>query len=66
MYISVLNIGDNFLGADRPDLVAADVGWTSAHRLQGVTYLYLRLTYNRDTFPRGIPNIKAVVKGRKL
>ena len=49
-----------------PDLVAADVGWTTAHRLQGVTYLYLKLAYSRDVFPRGIPNIKAVVKGRKV
>jgi hypothetical protein len=48
------------------ELVAAGVGWTSDHRLRGVTYLYLRLTFSRDVFPRGIPNIKAVVRGKKL
>jgi hypothetical protein len=48
------------------DLVAANVGWTTDHRLQGVAYLYLKFTYDRDVFPRGIPNIKAVVRGRKL
>ena len=48
------------------DLVAAGLGWTAAHRLQGVAYLYVKLTYSRDVFPRGIPNIKAVVRGKKL
>lgn len=49
-----------------PLLVEANVGWTSAHRLRGVAYLYIRLRWNRDVFPRGIPNIKAVVRGKKL
>jgi hypothetical protein len=48
------------------DLVAAGLGWTSAHRLQGVAYLYIKLTWSGDVFPRGIPNIKAVVRGKKL
>jgi hypothetical protein len=48
------------------DLVAASVGWTADHRLRGTAYIYLKLTYDRDAFPRGIPNIKAVVKGKKL
>ena len=47
-------------------LVAADVGWTTDHRLQGVAYIYLKMEYSRDKFPRGIPNIKCVVKGKKL
>jgi hypothetical protein len=48
------------------DLVAAGLGWTSAHRLRGVAYLYVKLTYSGDVFPRGIPNIKAVIRGKKL
>ena len=48
------------------DLVAAGVGWTSEHRLRGVAYLYVKLTYSRDVFPRGIPNISAVIRGKKL
>lgn len=47
-------------------LVAAGVGWTTDHRLRGVAYLYCRLTWSRDIYPRGIPNIKAVVRGKKL
>lgn len=48
------------------DLVAAGLGWTNEHRLRGVAYLYVKLTYSRDVFPRGIPNISAVVRGKKL
>lgn len=47
-------------------LVAANVGWTAAHRLSGVAYLYVQLTWDQDTFPTGIPNIKAQVRGKKL
>lgn len=48
------------------DLIAANVGWTSGHRLRGVAYIYIKLSYNRDVFARGIPNIKALVRGKKL
>ena len=48
------------------DLVAAGLGWTADHRLRGVAYLYIKLTYSRDVYPRGIPNIKAVIRGKKL
>lgn len=48
------------------DLVAANVGWTTAHRLQGIAYVYVRLTYDQTVFPTGIPNVRAVVKGKKL
>ncbi len=48
------------------DLVAEVAAWTTAHRLQGTAYLYVRLTFDRDAFPTGIPNIKAQVRGRKV
>jgi hypothetical protein len=40
--------------------------WTSAHRLQGTAYVYLRLTYDQEMFPGGIPTITADVKGVKV
>jgi hypothetical protein len=40
--------------------------WTSAHVGFGVAYIIVTLTYNRDVFPQGIPNIKAVIKGALL
>jgi hypothetical protein len=48
------------------DLVAANVGWTAAHRLSGVAYLVLRMQWSQDVFPTGIPNVKAIVRGKKL
>jgi hypothetical protein len=47
-------------------LVNANVGWTANHRLRGVCYLRVTLTWNRDVYPRGIPNIKAVTRGKPL
>lgn len=59
------------LGADDQtadsDLVAESGGqWTTAHRLRGIAYLYVRLEFDERVFPSGIPNIKAVVRGKKL
>ncbi len=48
------------------DLVAEAPSWTTAHALQGIAYLYVRLTFDRDAFPTGIPNVKAQVRGRKV
>lgn len=38
--------------------------WTSDHKLSGVAYLAVKLTWNRDLFG-SIPDITCVVKGRK-
>lgn len=40
--------------------------WSNDHRLRGMAYLYVRLTHNPDLFPSGVPNITAIVKGRKV
>lgn len=59
-----------YLGTDtqtaEPDLINLYNGWTSAHRLQGVAYLYVCLRWYGRVFPNGIPNITAVVRGRKV
>ena len=44
----------------------ASTVWTSNHRLRGVAYLVIKLTYDTDTFPNGIPNISANIQGRKV
>lgn len=41
-------------------------GWTSAHRLRGIAYVYVRLEFDRELFPTRIPNVSAQVKGAKL
>lgn len=39
--------------------------WTSAHVGAGLAYLVVELDYNQDSFPGGIPNVSAVVRGLK-
>ena len=53
------------------DLIAATVNltdgkWTSDHKLSGIAYLYVRLTWDAEKYPSGIPNISAVVRGKKV
>ena len=48
------------------DLVSEVSEWTNDHRLQGICYLYVRLEFDPDAFPNGIPNVSALVKGKKL
>jgi len=40
--------------------------WTSDHKLSGIAYLYVRLTWDAEKFPSGIPNISAVIRGKKV
>ena len=48
------------------DLVSAISDWTLDHRLQGIAYLYVRLTYDKEVFVNGVPEITAVIKGKKV
>jgi hypothetical protein len=43
-----------------------DGKWTSNHRLRGIAYIYVRLVWNQEVWTGGIPNIAAVVKGKKV
>jgi hypothetical protein len=57
------HLGDDDQLAD-DDLVAESAGnWTSSHRLRGRVYRYDRLTWDRTTYPNGIPNPKSKVVG---
>ena len=49
-----------------PVLVSEVPEWTNNHRLQGIAYLYIRFTYNQDVFPNGIPEVTALIKGKKV
>lgn len=48
------------------DLIAECSSWTSAHVGFGITYLYVRLKHDPEFFTEGLPNIKALVKGKPL
>ncbi len=48
------------------DLVAEVPEWTTNHKLSEIAYLYIRLEYDQDTYPTGIPAISCWVKGKKI
>lgn len=49
------------------ELVAeSDDLWTDNHRLRGIACLYVRLEYDANKYPNGIPNITAVIRGKKV
>lgn len=54
-----------------PSLVAetaslTEGSWTTAHRLRGIAYLYVRFEYDSEAFPNGIPMVSATIKGKKV
>jgi hypothetical protein len=59
------HLGSPYQEAD-PVMVSEIPGWTWTHQLRGVCYLYVRLEYDIDVFPNGLPNIKALVRGKKV
>lgn len=60
---------EKYLGTDTqtasPILKESSTAWTNDHRLQGVAYIAIRLKYYYKSFS-GVPEITAVVKGRKV
>ena len=59
------HLGSDTQQADA-DLVNEVPQWTTSHMLSGIAYLYVRLKYDADAFPSGIPNISAEIKGKKI
>ena len=40
--------------------------WTTDHKISGKAYIYLKFTFDSDVYPNGVPNVSAIVKGKKL
>ena len=40
--------------------------WDATRKLSGIAYLYIAMEYDADLFPNGVPEIKAVIKGKKV
>ena len=49
-----------------PALISAGVNWTQDHKLQGTAYVYIRLEFEADAFPNGVPDISCIIKGKKV
>jgi predicted phage tail protein len=47
-------------------LVSASNKWTADHKLLGVAYMVVRLTYDQEQFAQGLPNVSAVIKGKPV
>ena len=60
-----LHLGSSDQTADS-DLVSESTKWTAEHRLRGIAYMYVRLKFDADAFPNGIPVITATVKGKRV
>lgn len=49
------------------DLVSeSDSNWTENHRLRGRACVYIRLEYNQDVYPNGMPNFSFQIRGKKV
>ena len=65
-YISIM-FYDGSQTAHDPTLYSAFTPqWTTSHKLQGIAYVMLRLEYDQDKFPNGMPNVSFVVDGRRV
>lgn len=60
-----VHLGDPNQLADS-DLVSEVPDWTNEHRLREIAYLYVRLAFDADVFPNGVPEITATVRGKKV
>lgn len=48
-------------------LVANSAGkWSSGHRLRGLAYIHAQLRFDEKAYASGLPNISALIKGRKV
>ena len=46
--------------------LVADTSFTTNHRLRGIAYIHAKLIFDEDVFATGVPNIQAIVRGKKL
>jgi hypothetical protein len=53
-------------GAESEMIDAAPAYWTSADTVADCAYSYMRLQYNADKFPSGVPQVSVLLRGRKV
>lgn len=49
-----------------PRMLSNAPSWTAAHRLRGIAYLYVEMDYSQDAYPNGVPEITALIRGKKV
>jgi predicted phage tail protein len=60
------HLGTDGQSADTDLIASSNSKWTSNHKLSGIAYIYVRLEFDADAFPNGLPNISALVQGKKV
>ena len=60
------HLGSNDQSADSVLINDSNGKWTDQHRLRGIAYIYVKLIFDRNAFPQGIPNVSALVEGKKV
>ncbi len=48
------------------NLVSAVTDWTADHKLQGTSYIYVKMKYDQDAYSGGLPTITADIDGAKV
>ena len=61
-----INYYDGTQTAADANLVSESVYWTSDHKVLGSSYIHIRLKWDQKKFPQGVPNISAVIRGKKV
>jgi len=56
---------DNQAAVTSSEISNLPSSWTSAHKLSGMAYIYVRMKWDKDAFPRGVPLITCDVDGKK-
>lgn len=52
-------LADSYLVSEIPE-------WTTSHRLLGIAYIYIRMQWDQDKFPTGVPNVSAWIRGKNV
>ena len=47
------------------EITGLPAAWTSAHKLSGFAYVYVKMKWDQDAFPRGVPIITFDIDGKK-
>ena len=64
-YVTVTTFDGSQTTADTT-LVNLFSEWTNDHVLNDMAYAHFKLKWDQDKFPQGVPNITAILKGRKV
>ena len=62
--MDITNLGTST--QDASDLLTPLSQWTASHKLRGMAYIAFRLEWDADRFPQGVPNITAVIRGKRV